>query len=246
VRVIDISDVHDKMISSLARCHRLDGDDREAIRTLPVELRHYHASSHLVREGQTPHRCAFLVEGFAYRQKLTLSGHRSLCSLQLPGDFVDLQNIYLSESDHDVQALTEVTAVDLPVAVLRALAGSRPNVGTAMWIQGLSEASIFREWLLNIGRRDARSRMAHLLCEFSIRLQAAGVPASESHDLPMTQEQLGDALGLTAVHVNRVLKSLEENGVIIRGKRQVRVDDWDGLRRIADFNPRYLHLRQEG
>ena len=185
------------------------------------------------REGQPPSRCAFLVEGYAYRQKLTIDGHRTICSLEVPGDFVDLQNIYLRESDHDVLALTDVISVDIPVAEMRVLAETAPAVGRAMWVDGLIEGAIFREWLLNIGRRNARSRVAHILCEFSTRLQAAGLAPELTADLPMTQEQLGDALGLTSVHVNRILRTMEAEGLVTRGKRQITITDWQGIRRVA-------------
>ena len=113
-----------------------------------------------------------------------------------------------------------------------------------MWIDALVESSIHREWLLNVGRRNARSRLAHLLCEFSVRFQKSTIADAMAYELPMTQEQLGDALGLTPVHVNRVLKSLETDGLIARKKRQVSVIDWPRLRDAAEFNERYLHLGQ--
>jgi CRP-like cAMP-binding protein len=243
--VISAGAIHDRIIARLSRRHRLNEGDRRNIRALALEVRQLDASSHLVREGQRPQHCAFLIDGVAYRQKLTVDGRRSLCSLQVPGDFVDLQNIFLRESDHDVQALTAVVVAEIPIADLRLLADARPAVARAMWIDALIEGSIAREWLLNVGRRDARTRLAHLLCEFSTRLQATGLAPDRSFDLPMTQEQLGDALGLTAVHVNRVLKGLETSGLITRRKRQVSIADWPGLRRAADFNDRYLHFNQE-
>jgi CRP-like cAMP-binding protein len=119
-----------------------------------------------------------------------------------------------------------------------------PAAGQALWVDALVESSIHREWLLNVGRRNARSRLAHLLCEFSVRLKQSTPGDAMAYELPMTQEQLGDALGLTPVHVNRVLKSLETDGLIARKKRQVSVIDWAGLRDAAEFNERYLHLGQ--
>ncbi|MCI1756059.1 MAG: Crp/Fnr family transcriptional regulator [Sphingobium sp.] len=244
-RTIDRNQISEMIIAKLSRRNSLDAEDHLAIRGLSMDFRHHFASSYLVREGQPPSRCAFLVEGYAYRQKLTIDGHRTICSLEVPGDFVDLQNIYLRESDHDVLALTDVISVDIPVAEMRVLAETAPAVGRAMWVDGLIEGAIFREWLLNIGRRNARSRVAHILCEFSTRLQAAGLAPELTADLPMTQEQLGDALGLTSVHVNRILRTMEAEGLVTRGKRQITITDWQGIRRVATFNPRYLHLHQE-
>jgi CRP-like cAMP-binding protein len=105
----------------------------------------------------------------------------------------------------------------------------------------LIDASIFREWVVNVGRRDSRARVAHLLCEFSLRLEAAGLARNHRYELPMTQEQLADAVGLTAVHVNRVLKQLGEDGLITRDRRTITIEDWQRLRDVGDFNERYLH-----
>jgi CRP-like cAMP-binding protein len=125
------------------------------------------------------------------------------------------------------------------------LARSRAAVGHAIFVKILVEASIFREWVLNVGRRDSRARMAHLLCELGVRLDAEGLAEDYGYDLPMTQEQLADALGLTPVHVNRTLKSLEADGLISRTKRNVSFPDWKRLRSIGDFNQRYLHLEPQ-
>lgn len=235
------SSIANQMFAALCRRNLLSEEDRQALIELPVGLRSLPPSSYLVREGQPPERCAYLIDGFTYRQKLTLDGYRTICALQVPGDFIDLQNIHLLESDHDVLALTDVVVGEVAIKHLQELAVERPAIGKAMWIDGLIEGSISREWLLNIGRRDARARMAHLLCEFSARLRATYLYTTRSFGLPMTQEQLGDALGLTSVHVNRILKALEKDGLIQRHKRLVTILDWPSLSEAADFNERYLH-----
>jgi CRP-like cAMP-binding protein len=112
----------------------------------------------------------------------------------------------------------------------------------AMWYETLVEGSIFREWVLNIGRRDARTRIAHLLCEFAMRLEVAQLGQPTDYELPITQEQLADAVALTAVHVNRTLKRLEQEGLITRTRRFISIVDWKELIKVADFEPRYLHL----
>src|SRR5206468_8562617 len=118
-------------------------------------------------------------------------------------------------------------------------------VGKAMWTDTLVDGSIFREWIANIGRRDARARLSHLLCEFSLGLKVAGLGEQSDYELPMTQEQLADATGLTAVHVNRTMKSLEADGLIERqGARAIKIGDWRKLAAVADFNSTYLHLRE--
>jgi CRP-like cAMP-binding protein len=118
-----------------------------------------------------------------------------------------------------------------------------PAVGIAMWYETLVDGSIFREWILNVGRRDAFTAIAHLLCEFAMRAEAAEIAQTAHYELPLTQEQLADAVGLTPVHVNRTLMRLEEEGHIRRNRRVIEIDDWQNLAKVADFEPRYLHFR---
>jgi CRP-like cAMP-binding protein len=133
----------------------------------------------------------------------------------------------------------------VPRTEIQELAQSRPAIGHAILVKILVEASIFREWVLNVGRRDSRTRMAHLLCELAVRLDAEGLTRDYGYELPMTQEQLADSVGLTPVHVNRTLKALEAEGLITRTKRNIGFPDWHRLRTVGDFNQRYLHLEPQ-
>jgi CRP-like cAMP-binding protein len=220
--------------------------DEEAILSLPCTYRTLGASTYIVREGDPPEQCALMLSGFAYRHKVTGEGARQILSVHMPGEFLDLQNCFLEVADHNVQALTRCEVAFVPVPALRQLSTSHPMVGRAMWIDTLIDSAIFREWIVNVGRRDATSRLAHVLCEFALRLEAAGLASDKSYALPMTQEQVADVTGLTAVHVNRVLKELQRQGLIAREKRAVQIVDWDGLSAVGDFNPRYLHLEAGG
>jgi CRP-like cAMP-binding protein len=158
------------------------------------------------------------------------------------GDVVDLQNSILGTADHSVQMLTKGELAVIPRDHVRRLALEHPRVGMAMWQDTLVDASIFREWVANVGRRNALSRIAHLLCEFSIRLEIAGLGEHTNYELPMTQEDLADAVGLTSVHVNRTLKALEQEALIARSHRTFRIEDWHRLADVGDFDPTYLHL----
>ena len=198
-----------------------------------------------MREGDRPERCAVLLSGYAFRHKLTGEGARQIMAIHIPGDALDFQNLFLAESDHNVQMLTRGLVAEIAVPLIQELALTNQEVGRAIHVSTLVEASIFREWALNIGRRDARSRIAHLLCEFAYRLTTYGLQPSGTYELPMTQEQLADATGLTAVHVNRVLQTLQREGLIDRDRRMIRFPSWERLRDVADFNPRYLHTREE-
>jgi CRP-like cAMP-binding protein len=223
----------------------LPPEDREAVLSLPYALRTLEAATYTVREADAPEHCAVLVSGFAYRQKLAGDGSRQIVALHIPGDALDFQNLFLDVSDHSLQMLTRAEVAFIPIRDLQVLARQRAAVGHAILVKILVEASIFREWVLNVGRRDSRTRLAHLLCELGIRLDAEGLAEDYGYELPMTQEQLADALGLTPVHVNRTLKALEAEGLIVRSKRSVSFPDWRRLRLVGDFNQRYLHLEPQ-
>ena len=219
--------------------------DREAILALPHTLKTLEPQSYTIREGDMPTACAVLLSGFAYRHKLTGDGSRQIVSLHIPGEALDFQHLFLDVADHNVQTLTRAELAIIPRAPLQELARSRGGIGHAILVSLLVEASIFREWTLNVGRREAPVRLAHLLCELAIRLEAQGLVATYGYEIPMTQEQRADALGLTPVHVNRTLKALESQGLISRDKRRVSFPDWERMREMADFNQRYLHLEPQ-
>ena len=237
----DIHPTFHKMVQRLERRSPLALADREALLGMAHNVRKLPAGAHIVRDGEAPNHCSLLLSGFAYRYKLTGEGGRQIISLHCAGEFLDLQNSFLGLADHSVQMLTEGELAMLPVGILQDLALTRPAIGRALWIDTLIDASIFREWVVNVGRRDSRARVAHLLCEFSLRLEAAGLAKNHQYELPMTQEQLADAVGLTSVHVNRVLKQLGEEGLISRDRRSVVILDWKRMREAGDFNERYLH-----
>jgi CRP-like cAMP-binding protein len=242
---VNNQDAAERLIAKLATRSDIDTTDCAAIRALPFTKRTVEAPAYLVREGEKSRaHCTLILSGFAMRQKLAMSGARQIVSFHLAGDFIDLQQMLLSVADHNVQALTRMTVADVPRAALHDLSRLRPNIARAMWIDGLVDASIYREWVLNVGRRDARAKIAHVLCEFGVRMKAAGIAHEGGYELPMTQEQLGDAVGLTAVHVNRTLKALVADGLVSIERRQVRVRNWDRLMSAGDFSALYLHLDQ--
>ncbi len=229
------------MLLKFERRGRLGDEDRKALLALPHNVRRMAAGTHIIRDGDRPDFCSVLLSGFAFRHKITGEGGRQVIAIHMDGDFVDLQNSLLGVSDHNVQMLTDGDVAFVPRDAVRELALSNPAIGIAMWTDTMVDSSIFREWVVNVGRRDARSRIAHILCEFSLRLEAAGLAKDHRYELPMTQEQLADAVGLTSVHVNRVLRQLEEEGLIARRKRAIVIQDWKRMRDVGDFNERYLH-----
>lgn len=236
----------ERVLSRLETHGPLSPEDRAAVCALPLNYRTMEPASYLVREGEPPEMCALLLTGFACRHKVTGEGERQIMSVHMPGEFLDLQNSFLEVADHNVQMLTRCYIAALPVATLRRLVLEHPAVGRAMWIETLIDAAIFREWIVNVGRRDSISRISHLLCELALRLEAAGLARDNRYEIPMTQEQIADCTGLTPVHVNRVLKELGRMGLIEREKRSVSILHWDRLQEIGDFNTRYLHLEVGG
>lgn len=229
------------LASKLQRIHRLDPEDLATLRRLPVRIERVPRSTLLIREGERPDNCCLLVSGFACRYKEAATGLRQIVSFHLKGDLLDIQHLLLARADHSVEAITDAEIAWLPKAELAGLAWERPAVGRALWRDCLIDASIFREWVLNVGRRDGKTRIAHMLCEFVARCGAAGLGAAQGFVLPMTQEQIADAVGLTAVHVNRCLRALDGDRVVVRNGAQFRVTDWQRLCTIGDFDPAYLH-----
>lgn len=232
-------------LGSLARklknLAKLAEDDMRLILSLPAVVKPASSGDYLVREGRAVNECCVLLSGFACRHKLAASGARQIVSFHLPGDLLDLQHLLLAKADHNVQTITDAVLAWIPHHALRKIAAESPLIGEALWRDTLIDASIFREWVLNVGRRDAKTRIAHMLCEFAARCETAGLGSVNSFELPMTQEEIADATGLTSVHVNRMLRALEADGAIARDRRQIRIVDWDNMREIADFDPAYLH-----
>lgn len=234
-------DVLEPMVRKLARRSQLGSVETEALLDLPHRSATSDAGRYLVREGDKSDSCVLLLSGFACRSKITGSGARQILSIHLRGDVVDLQNGLLGEADHSVQALTRVKIAYLPQQAIQDVAAAYPAVARALWRDTLVDASIFREWILNVGQRDARQRIAHLLCELSLRQEEAGLCEGPSYEWPMTQEQIGDATGLTSVHVNRTIQGMRKDGLIVTGSRSVSITDWPTLQRAGDFSSAYLH-----
>ncbi len=230
------------MVRKLQLWKSLDTDEQSAVLSLPHEATEIGAGQYIVREGERTTRSCLLLSGFAYRQKLTRDGSRSISAVHMQGDIVDLQNSLLELADHSVQALNRAKVAFIPREAIIDLAFRMPKVGLAMWYDTLVDASIFREWILNNSRRGAQARIAHVICEFGLRLEALGLGDRHSYEFPLTQEQLGDATGLTSVHVNRSLMELQARGLVTRTVRYVAVADWAKLTDAGEFDDAYLHL----
>lgn len=235
-------DTLEPMVRKLEQWGPLRPDDREAVLALPRERKTIAMHGYIVRQGDHPTHSCVILSGYAIRQKIVANGDRQILAVQIPGDLVDLQNSLLRHADHSVQTLVRTDVAYIPRDKMIALAFGRPEVGKLLWFDTLVDASIAREWMTSVGRRDAYTRIAHLLCEFALRLERAGLGQRNDYELPMTQEQLADATGLTSVHVNRTLRAMDESGFVVREKRSVKIIDWERLAEAGDFTSDYLHL----
>jgi CRP-like cAMP-binding protein len=233
------------LVDKLAYRADLNAADREAILALPCTVKAVERAQYIVRERELAQHSCLMLSGYSIRSKVTATGARQIVAIHMKGEAVDLQNSMLKVADHSVQMLTSGKVALIPREEIIRLTLERPKVGHAMWIDTLVDGSIFREWIMNVGRRNARTRLAHLLCEFALRLKLAGLGQDTNYELPMTQEQLADATGMTSVHVNRSIKALEQEGLIERSSaRSIHIGDWRKLAEAGDFDGNYLHLRE--
>jgi CRP-like cAMP-binding protein len=229
------------LITKLMVSNILDQDDIRAIQKLPIRHKEFGPREIIVAEGDRPHECCLISEGFAYRSKTTSDGARQILSLHIPGEIPDLQSLHLKQMDHDLSTLTRCKLEFVPHEAIRALTRTRPNVASALWRETLIDSAIFREWVVNLGRRSATARTGHIIAELYCRLEAIGQARDGAFVFRITQAELADCLGLTYVHVNRVLQDFRRERLLSLNRSEFRVLDQKRLEEIADFAPAYLH-----
>jgi CRP-like cAMP-binding protein len=234
---------HTLMIRKLESIFRLSDEEKQALQDLPVQLQIYKADQDIVRIGDSPSQCCLLVEGYVSLYKLTDRGKRQIMAFYVPGDMPDLQSLHLQVLDNSLATATPCTVGFIQHEDLRRLCERYPRITAALWRETLVDASIFREWVLNVGRRDAFTRMAHLLCELRMKLKVVGLAENDTFELPFTQVELADAIGTSTVHVNRVLQDLRAKGLIRSYGARLTIPDWEKLKETAGFDPLYLHLK---
>jgi CRP-like cAMP-binding protein len=231
------------LVRKLESITQLTSEERQALESLPAAIRLMQPRQDIVRDKDRPGHCCLILSGWAYRYKLLSEGKRQILSLHIPGDLPDLQSLHLHVMDHNLATLTACRLALIPHEAFHDLTNRFPGLGAAMWRDTLVDAAIFREWMTGIGRRTAFGRIAHLFCEMYLKLHAVGLATSHRCELPFTQVDIGDALGLSNVHVNRVLQEMRGKGLItLQGSRLVIVD-WGALSEAGEFDPTYLHLR---
>ncbi|MBX9931546.1 MAG: Crp/Fnr family transcriptional regulator [Methylobacterium sp.] len=230
------------MIRKLESIAQLSPDERQALDSLPITRKRIDAHEDIVREGDRPSQCCLLLQGWAFRYKLLDDGKRQILSLYVPGDIPDLQSLHLRVMDHNLAALTPSTVAFIPHDALRDLTARFPGLTMALWRDTLIDSSIAREWMTNIGRRSTHGRIAHLFCEIYLKLHAVGLASEYRCEMAPTQNEIADAIGVSNVHVNRVLQDLRANGLIAYHGNDLVIRDWGALVRLAQYDPAYLHL----
>ncbi len=217
-------------------------DDLLALTSLPTTLRQYRENQTILRDGDRTNECCLIADGFCVRSKTIADGRRQILSIHLPGDLPDLEGLHLPVMDHDLVALSDCTLVFIAHAAIRDLIRTRPTVGDIFWRDTLVDAAVVREWIVNVGQRAAHNRLAHLIVELRERLRLTGRVTGNTFAMPLTQEQLGEALGVTSVHTNRILRQLRIEGVVELQRGMVRILNETKLQELAQFDGRYLHL----
>jgi CRP-like cAMP-binding protein len=196
----------------------------------------------LIREGEVPGVVHLILAGFACRYKILPAGTRSIMAYLVPGDMCDWHVFVLREMDHSVATLSPCQVVEIPRALVLEITDKHPAITRALWWMALVDEAVLREWIVNVSRRSAEEAVAHLFCELLARLEAVGLRVGNGFELPVTQTELADTVGISTVHSNRVLQSLRAQGLIELNTHGLQILDVDALKEFAGFRPNYLHL----
>lgn len=229
------------LIRKLSSLGPLSSDERGLLEEATAHVREVGPDQDLVREGDRPGQSLLLLDGFCCRYKTLADGRRQILSFNIQSDFLDLPGFLLTELDHSIATLSHARVAAIPHPTLAEWV-QFPNLSNLLWRDAMIDAAIYREWLLNVGRRTAYQRVAHVLCELATRLHAVGLARNGVCDLPITQGELADATGLSTVHVNRVIQELRRGGLIELRGRNFTARNWEGLKIAAGFELAYLHL----
>lgn len=232
------------LVAKLETIAPLPAADRVVLARLCDGAQLMAARRNIIREGDRPDHVHLIVEGWAARYKLLPDGARQITAFLIPGDFCDIHVTVLAEMDHSIATLTKARVAAVPRAKIRELV-ERPSLARAFWWATLVDEAVLRAWIVNAGRRDAYEAIGHLMCELYVRLRNVGLTTDHRFDLPLTQEEIADALGLTPVHVNRVLQRMRGEDLITLKAGLLTILDYPRLESAAGFNPNYLHIDQD-
>ncbi|RYD55604.1 MAG: Crp/Fnr family transcriptional regulator [Sphingomonadales bacterium] len=232
----------EKYLMKLRARDTISDAEEAAIRGSISDVVEYKADQTFIRAGQELFHSTLLLDGLMCRYKDRSDGQRQITEIHVPGDFADLHSFTLKHLDHNIMTLTPCTIAKSPHDRIQRVCEEFPRLARIFWFSTNLDACIHREWEVSLGRRTALERTAHLLCELHVRLGIVGLARSDGYALSITQAELSECLGLTPVHVNRVLRELREQGMVEFRGSEVTLNDLDGLKRVADFVPDYLYL----
>jgi CRP-like cAMP-binding protein len=226
---------YSRLLLRLERFNTLSADDRQRLANLPLKLVSYPARE-VVSRGCSTSRCTLVLDGFLYSHKAALGSRRQITSFFVPGDVADLATLYLPAVDHSISTLGPAVLALVPHSVLKEAIDKSTSLSHSFWRETLIQAAIFQEWVVNLGRRDAFARLAHILCELTVRLQASGLARDLSFAMPWTQLHVADACGISNVHANRVIQEFRHLGILEWDSRRLTIHDWNAMTRLGDFN----------
>jgi CRP-like cAMP-binding protein len=221
----------------------LTDQDRRALNGLVPRVRQVGPRIDLIREGEAPENVHLILDGFACRYKVLPDGQRQIMAYLIPGDFCDLNVFILDQMDHNIGTISQCQVVDIPRRAIDDITAQYPNITRAFWWCALVDEAVLREWLVNIGGRPPNQRIAHIMCELLMRLEAVGQVVNNSFPFPFTQNDLADSMGLSNVHVNRTIRELKALDLIALKQRVLTIHNADRLKAYCKFTPNYLHLR---
>jgi CRP-like cAMP-binding protein len=232
-----------KLADRLTSIAELSDGDLELLSAMPFTIAHFGSHDQLLRRADQPSRCCLLLQGYLC-WKDDYDGQ--ITSIYVPGDIPDLHTIIAPKLDAHLTALGPAVVAWVPHTFLREISSRSPSLDYALQLLGLADAACLRNWIINLGSRDSLTRVAHLICEITVRLRAVGLAKDDGFPSPFTQSDLGSACAISAVHVNRIIQELRRRQVLTWQSRAITISDWPALCRIAGFEPDYLGLRNLG
>lgn len=229
------------LIEKILLITRLCEDERVALSALPFHTCSLRPGKTIISVGDRPTSCFIILAGFVTSSKISGTSSAGYTGIHIAGDMPDLFGLYLDEMDIDMRAASGCTLAFVEHAAVRRLCGDHPRLNGALWRLTLTDAAVLREWIINVGHRDAIVRLAHLFCEIHMRMLEVGLAPGDVCDFPFTQAELADATGMSTVHVNRSLQQLRALKLVSFDGKKLAILDWAGLAAQGDFQANYLH-----
>ena len=230
----------DPLVAALRRLTPVSSDDAEAIAALPHDTREAAQGETLIEIGSQSDCCCLLVSAYAYKHKVSARGMRQIIAINLPGELLNVQHALAWETDYNSDVLRAGTIALIPRAALRELIFTRPGVARGLWLSTLAEGALSREWLLNVTRRDLTARIAHLLCETSLRMGVTGGADHDRYRVPLSPGQIASAAGSIQLYTQQALDEPEALGAVRVNEEHVEIADWSSLASAGEFDPQYL------